>query len=157
MRSRPLDDFLPCRVFQRGPKKIFALNDWQYYIVNRMGAGCRPKSKWVFAIVLSVICCGMFLTEAHGILGHSHPIPPNSTKPPEYSASSGPRLLAPERESDDPSCSLCYFYRLLGHGIVSQTHCMIDSPFAIRAILIHRLRLIEAGTPQAGNRSPPQA
>ena len=122
-----------------------------------MGIGYRLKSKWVFTVISSVLCCGMFLTEAHGILGHPHSIPSPATKYPEFGIPSGPRLIAVVRDSEDPSCSLCYSFRLLGHSIVPQAHCFIDFPFAIKAVLLHRLCLIQTSPLHAGNRSPPHA
>jgi len=75
----------------------------------------------------------------------------------ESALPSGPQLIASGRESADPSCSLCYCFRLLGQSILPQTYCFIDSPFAIQSILLHRVCLIQTSTLQAGNRSPPQA
>jgi hypothetical protein len=122
-----------------------------------MGIGCRPKSKRVFSVILGVLCCGMLLAEAHGLLGHTHSIPSPATKSLEFSIPSGPRLIATGQDNDDPSCSLCYCFRLLGHSIVPQAHCFIDFPFSIKAALIHRLCLIQTSPLHAGNRSPPQA
>ena len=138
-------------------EKIFALHEWQYYILSSMGIGCRPKSKRVFTVILGVLCCGMLLAEAHGILGHTHSIPSPATKSLEFSIPSGPRLIATWQDSDDPSCSLCYCFKLLGQSVVPQAYFIIDSPSAIKAVLIHGLRLTQTSTPHAGNRSPPQA
>jgi len=133
------------------------LDEGQYYIFYSMGTGYRLKSKRVFAVIVSVLCCGMLLAEAHGILGHTHSIPSTATKYPEFGIPSGPRLIAVGRDSADPSCSLCYCFRLLGHSIVPQTHCFIDFPFAIKAVLLHRLCLIQTSPLHPGNRSPPHA
>ena len=122
-----------------------------------MGTGYRLKSKRVFAVVVSVLCCAMLLAEAHGILGHTHSIPSSATNSPEFGIPSGPRLIAVGRDSEDPSCSLCYCFRLLGHSIVPQAHCIIDFPFAIKAVVLHRLCLIQTSPLHAGNRSPPHA
>jgi hypothetical protein len=99
----------------------------------------------------------MLFAEVHGILGHTHSIPSPATKSLEFSIPSGPHLIASGRDSDDPSCSLCYCFKLLGQSVVPQAYCIIDSPFAIKAVLIHRLCQTQTGTLRAGNRSPPQA
>jgi len=125
--------------------------------VASMGIGCRPKSKLVFAVILGVLCCGMLLAEAHGILGHANSIPSPASKSREFSIPSGSRLIAVGRDSDDPSCSLCYCFRLLGQSVVAQKCCILDPPFAINAVLIHRFCLIQTSPLHAGNRSPPQA
>ena len=122
-----------------------------------MRIDCSPKRKLIFAVILGVICSGMLLAETHGILGHTHSIPSPTTKSHEFNIPSGPRIIAVGQDSDDPSCSLCYCFRLLGHSIVPQAYCILDSPFAIQAVLIHHLSLTQTSTLRAGSRSPPQA
>jgi hypothetical protein len=114
-------------------------------------------SKRIFAIIAGVLCCGMLLAEAHGILGHTHSIPLPATKSREFSIPSSPHLISLGQDSDDSSCSLCYCSKLLGHSTIPQAYCFTDSPFAIKAVLIHHLRLIQISPLHAGNRSPPNA
>ena len=120
-----------------------------------MYVGDRFKGKKFCAVIFGVLCCGMLLAEAHGILGHTHPI----TAPQSFAKRipSGDYLIASNQDNDDPSCSLCYCFRLLGHSIVAQTYCFLDSSFAIQPVLIHGLSLPQTSILHAGNRSPPQA
>ena len=122
-----------------------------------MGIGCRRRNKPVFAVILGVLCFEMLFAETHGMRGHTAYTSTSATKPFEYSAPSRSGLTASARESDDPSCNLCFCYRLLSQSIIPQACCIVDSPFIIRTTLIHRFDQTQTSPLQAGNRSPPQA
>jgi hypothetical protein len=120
---------------------------------------CRCRSKWISGIILGLLCCGMLFGEIHGILGHTHSISSRATNPFVCNTPpSGPQLISSENGQDnDPSCSLCYLYRLLGQTLLPQTDCLFDSPFAVQAVVIRHLSLVRTSTFTEGNRSPPQA
>jgi hypothetical protein len=125
-------------------------------IRSGMGIGICRRSKWINGIIFSLVCCGMLFVEIHGILGHSHSIPSNVGNQVEFRTSSGPQLNAIERDNNYPFCSLCYFYRLIGHSIISHTDWHIDSRSVDLAVFIHHFFVARTCRIQQGTRSPPQ-
>jgi hypothetical protein len=123
-----------------------------------MGLGDCHKKKQIITVILLFLCFGMLFAETHGVLGHAHAISFSTT----LSACNTPdaifiKRIASGQGSNNPSCNLCYCYRLLSQGLVSQVFRIIDSPSIAQAILFHRICPIQAHIPAIGNRGPPQA
>jgi hypothetical protein len=116
------------------------------------------KNKQVCAVILLSLCFGMLFAQTHGMPGHAHANSFSAT----LSACNSPdtlfiKRIASGQGSNDPSCNLCYCYRLFSQSLVSQIFCIIDSPSVAQATLFHRIFLIQAHTLAIGNRGPPQA
>jgi hypothetical protein len=122
-----------------------------------MGIGYLQRSKWISGIILSILCCGMIFGEIHDPLGHTHSVSSNPITPFEFSKASGLQLISLDGNHNDSSCSLCYLNKLLGQSLIPQIDCLFDSSFAVRAVPIQPLCLVQTNTVKEGNRDPPRA
>jgi hypothetical protein len=124
-----------------------------------MRIGNRQKCKQVYAILHIILCGGLLLTETHGIIGHTL-CTLSETARPQGSAAFDLRLsklIASKQDNDEPSCSICYCYKLIDQIIVPQTYCLIHSTIAVQTHNIRPIFTIHINANIIGNRSPPQA
>jgi len=123
-----------------------------------MRFGSRIKTRWVFGIVQSVLLCGLFSAEIHGLLGHTHVFLPGQDRQAENAGASFKLdALRFDRGGDESTCSLCLCYRLLGHLLFPKKVKLEDSQLVARAILNQHSRLLQISAPEGSNRAPPLA
>jgi hypothetical protein len=125
-------------------------------ICSSMVIGIRRRNKWINDIIFGLICCGMMFVEIHGTFGHSHSLPSYARNRIAYRTSSSPQFNSLEGDTSYPSCSLCYFYRLLGHSITSQADWHFNSQSVGQTVFFYRLFIGRTVRHQQGIRSPPQ-
>jgi hypothetical protein len=123
-----------------------------------MRFGSRIKTRWFFGIVQSILLCGLFSAEIHGLLGHTDfPLPGQD----RHVENAGPSFeldsLRSDRDRDESTCNLCICYRLLGHLLFPQKVKLDDSQLVARVTFNQHSRLPQIPAPEGSNRAPPHA
>ena len=134
-----------CEVLQLGDSKL-----------STLGTFGRKKNRALVGFILVLLCTGMLSTEIHGILGHQHSVSLSACN-----SSSAQRTISARQvnsadiDSNDASCSLCYFYRLLGQSLIPHPDCLIDLTFSIDLPEVKNLPSVHAVAFTKVSRSPP--